>query len=383
MLANKMFSELDKIDKNLGDTVTFDTPPLVDSTATIAFGTFGDVQQNQVSLVVDQQAAVPIGVSNLERIFNLERYMTEIGKSAIAVLSTKIGENIALNNVNHTNRTFGDGTAAGINSYQELAQAVANYRNAGNPVTDEICGIIPDVAEPAIIGDGLNKFALNRNNEIANSWELGEFTGVKWYRSNLLPVHTAGTVGQDASTLTVVSSTTTQLTLSGATASDADAIKAGDVLTFQDGVTGQPNMRFLTYFGNHITNQLVQVRATADAGADGAGQVVVNIAPALISTPGDKTQNINNPVAAGMELKVLNSHTAGLLFSKRALMLAMPKLPPTNPFESGTETDPMTGASLRSYYGHIIGQASDGYAHDCIWGTVLVDIYGMRLAFPA
>lgn len=377
-LANKEYNELNKVPKNLGDTVTFDLPPFVQGTESLAFGTYQSVTQVQWPLTVDKPYSVTIGMSNEEKIFNLETYMGSLGKSAIATISTYIGDKVGLNCIDHTYFTYGDGTQAGICSYTQLAQAVANYRNMGVPMTDEIVAIIPDVAVPAIIGSGVNQFAPARNDEAVNSWEIGAFANVKWYTSNQLPEHVAGTLGQSGNTLTVtsISGDGTSITFSGAPASDADALKVGDILTFQ-----QTTLRFTDYWGMVTTSQPVQVRVTDNnGGSSGGGSITVDVFPALIAT--GRGKNINTAITAGMTAKCKGNHRAGVLFCKRALFLAMPPLGNTSPYEGATETDPVTGASLRSFYGFLPTEGAYGYAHQVLFGSTLVDRYAMRLAFP-
>jgi hypothetical protein len=243
--------------------------------------------------------------------------------------------------------------------------------------------------QPAIIGSGLGQFAPRRNDEIANSWEVGGFgtPQVDYYVSNLLPIHTSGNVGINATTLTVVSvndptgANVTAITFSGATASDLDAIKSGDLGQFQDGVSGKKNLRYLTFVGHNVSGQPVQVRALADAAADVSGNVTVSIFPALQWTAG-ATQNLNTPIVAGMTMKFLPTHRAGLLYSGGAFFVSMPKLPDQYPFATSVEQDDMTGVSLRMSYGSIFAQNQMGIVHDCTWGSVLVPENSMRIIIP-
>ena len=73
------------------------------------------------------------------------------------------------------------------------------------------------------------------------SWEVGDFGTplVSYYQSNLMPIHVSGNTGVNQHTLTVVSTNdptgqnVTQITLySGAAASDANAVFAGDLFQF-------------------------------------------------------------------------------------------------------------------------------------------------------
>lgn len=411
-IANTRFKDFEKITANLGSVVTFDLPPRF-NTAQGLVAAFQPAVQRVLSLTCDQATNTSYAFTAQERIFNVEKdtesYMEMFGRSAVAEMGANIEANFALNANSHVPvntivngqtvptgalhtesgpfRFFGDGLSP-INSFQQLAQMIANFKNFGS-VQQGIKVILPDVNIPPIVGTGLNQFAPKRNDDISMSWEVGEFgtPPVMYYQSNLLPTHTAGTVGNSAQTLTVVSvddptgNAITQITFSGATPNDANAIKSGDLLQFQDNVAGKTNLRYLTFIGHTISAQPVQIRATADAAADGSGNVVVNIAPTLQSTTGG-TQNINATIIAGMQAKALPNHKCGLVIGGDALYIAMPRLPDQYPFPTAAEYDPDTGVSLRMTYGSLFGQNQMGMIHDSTWGSVLVPEYSMRIAFP-
>lgn len=411
-ISNTRFKDFENITANLGSVVTFDLPPRFLSAQGLV-ASFQPAVQRVQSLTCDQATNTSYAFTAQERIFNVEKdtesYMEMFGRSAVAEMGANIEANLALNANSHVPvntvvngqtvptgalhtesgpfRFFGDGLTA-VNSFQQLAQMIANFKNFGS-VQQGIKVILPDVNIPPIVGTGLNQFAPNRNNDIAMSWEVGEFgtPPVMYYQSNLLPIHTAGNVGINGTTLTVTSTNDptgaaiTQITFSGAGVSDADAIKSGDLLQFQDNVSGQPNLRYLTFIGHVISNQPVQVRATADAASSGGGSVVVNITPTLQATSGSG-QNINANIVAGMQVKALPSHKCGLVIGGDAFYLAMPRLPDQYPYPTAAEYDPDTGVSMRMTYGSLFGQNQMGMVHDSTWGSVLVPEYSMRIAFP-
>jgi hypothetical protein len=380
-LANKKFKDFEKIEANLGDTVTFDLPPRYTTSPSLV-AVFQDSEQRVQSLTIGKAANTAYQFSAQEFIFNAERYMNKFGKSAVLEIGTQVESDVARVNIDNTYRFFGDAVTP-INSYTQLAQALALFRTCGS-AKDNTRGIVPDINIPAITGTGLQQFTLARNNQIAMSWELGAFSRCEWYQSNLLPIHQAGNVGEDALTLTFVSvdPTGTLVTFSGAAASDPDAIKAGDLFQFNDGVPGFSNMRYLTFIGHVPSASPVQFRAEANAASNAGGQVTVTVFPALISTVGSKNQNLNQPLVAGMQAKVLPSHRAGLIYSGDALYLGMPRLPEEVPFPTSNKMDSDSGASMRMYYGSLFGQNQRGFIHDVIWGSTLVDEYSMRLVFP-
>lgn len=402
--ANTKFKDFDKIQANLGSTVTFDLPPRF-TTVSGLVASFEPAVQRVLQLVADQSNNTSFAVTSQQRIFNLEKgeedYMRVFGKSAIAELANLVEQNIALNwasgvvsqldgslnSFSGPYRFYGDGSTP-LSSYQQLAQAVMFFKNYGS-VAEGMKIYLPDTVIPSIVGSGLNQFVPNRNDDIAMSWEVGDFGTplVHYYQSNLMPIHVSGNTGINAQILTVVSTNdptgqnVTQITVSGATVSDANAVKSGDVFQFQDGVAGQPNMRYLTFIGHAPSANPVQFRATADAGSNGAGVVVLSISPSLNSA-GGANQNLNNPIAAGMKLLTFPSHRCGGILGGDALFIAMPQLPEQSPFDTANEYDPDTAASLRLTYGSLFGQNQTGMIYDEVHGSVLVPEYSMRFLVP-
>lgn len=390
--CNKRFRDFNTLVANLGDTVTYDLPPRMVSQPGLVVASYLGVQQRVRSLTVggtdangNQQAAnVPFAFTAQELIFNIDNndYREKFEMSAMTELGAQIESSVASTILTGPYRFYGDGVTA-INSFGQLASALAFFRNFGS-VNYMTRGYLSDLAVPSVVNTGLNQFVWDRNEQLANSWELGRFANCDWYQSNLLPVHISGDVGTLGQTLTVISISAdgTTLTMSGATPGDANAIFSNDLLQFQDGVGGQPNMRYLTFIGHLPSGNPVQVRATAAAGADGAGHVVVTIDPPLISTAGNVNQNINNPVAAGMQLKALPSHRRGLIASGDSMFLGMPQLPDQEPFPTANKADEMSGAALRFTYGSTFGQNQTGFIFDSIWGSDFVPEYQMAVIFP-
>lgn len=402
--ANTKFKDFDKIQANLGSTVTFDLPPRATTVAGLVAAWQPAVQRVQ-QLVCDQANNSSFAVTSQQRIFNLEKgeedYMRVFGKSFIAELATQVEGNVAknwdssvrsqldgtLNTFSGPYRYYGNGTTA-LTSYQQLAQAIMFFKNYGS-VAEGIKVYLPDTVVPSVVGNGLNQFVPHRNDEIAMSWEIGDFGTplVSYYQSNLMPIHVSGNTGVNQQTLTVVSTNdptgqnVTQITVSGATASDADAVFSGDLFQFQDGVSGQPNMRYLTFIGHFPSANPVQFRVTADAAANASGDVVLNITPAL-NWAGGQNQNLNNPIAAGMQILGVPSHRAGGILGGDAFYLAMPQLPEQSPYDTANEYDDDTGVSMRLTYGSLFGQNQTGMVYDETHGSVIVPEYSMRYVIP-
>ncbi|CAB4127670.1 Major capsid protein Gp5 [uncultured Caudovirales phage] len=384
--ANMKFQRFnDDVPKNLGDTVSFDLPPRFTTTNSLVV-TFQSATQRVQQLTVNKEASTAYEFTAQQFIFNVRDYMRVFGKSAIAELGTQVETDVASLAETNTFRFYGDGVTA-ISTYLQLANALAFFRNFG-AAKDNTMGYLSDLTFPLIVNSGLNQFTPMRADREAMSWEIGDFSKCKWYQSNLLKTHMAGTEGNAGSVLTVVSVVTNseggviQITFSGtAAASDPNSIKAYDKFQFSDGVSGQPDLRFRTFIGHVISQSPVQFRATADAASTSGSDVTVNIYPALQASPG-QDQNINYAIVAGMQVTVLPDHRCGLIMAGNPLFLAMPKLPEEVPFPTSVQQDPDSGASIRQYYGSLFGQNQRGMVHDIIWGKTLVDEYSMMVALP-
>ena len=411
--ANTKFKDFEKVQANLGSSVTFDTPPRATTSAGLVAKWQPAIQEVE-TLTCDQAFNSSFTVTAQQRIFNLEKgedeYIEVFGKSFLTELANEVEGNLALNCISavpvmvvnaegesvptgqyHTEsgpfRFFGDGLTQ-LTSYQQLAQMIMLFKNFGS-VSHGIKVYLPDTVYPAIVGTGLNQFAPERNNEIAMSWEVGEFgtPRVKYYQSNLLPIQFAGNVGENQTVLTLVSTNdptgqnVTQLTFSGAGASDADAIKMGDMFQFNDGVSGFRNMRYLTYIGHKISANKVQNRIVADAASNSSGVVTVNLAWPL-NWAGGQTQNLNQALQPGMQVTFLPSHKAGLVVGGDAFYIAMPQLPDQRPFDTANEYDPETAVSLRMTYGSIFGANQKGIIYDETHGSLAVKQYCVRVIVP-
>lgn len=410
-LSNKKFMNFqDSAPGNLGQTVTFELPPRQTSRSSLVWDP-QIIQQRVQNLTVDKQWSIAVNYTTQQFVYNVKDYMQRVGEGILEELGSNVEEWLALNIVSgtpvyatstpyaptgalHTEsgpyRYFNSPNTP-VNSYQQLASFLTYFRNYG--AAQNVKAIISDIAYPSIVGTGLNQFVTRRNEEIAMSWELGRFSNCDFYQSNMLPLHVSGNAGNNGTILTVVSTNDatgeniTQITFSGATASDPNVVFSGDVGRFIDGVSGQPNLRYLKFVGHSISSNPVQVRATANSGADGSGNVTVNILAGsnnqgLCSQSGNPNQNILYNIVAGMQFKFEASHKAGLIYSGNALFLAMPTLPDQRPFDTANKRDPHTAAAWRMTYGSVLGQNQALLGYDGLTGSTLVPEYSARILFP-
>lgn len=383
--SNMKFKDFQTLIGQLGTTVNFDLPPrFVGVNSLIA--NFESAAQRLQPLSVTEQFSVSYSFSAQQLIFNVEDYMQQFGLGAVVQIGNTVGASVAQNSLSAPFRLFGDGRTA-INSYQQYSQALANFRNFGDPGYPT-CVYVDDVSIPAVIGSGLQQFATDRNNDIANSWELGKFSNAEFYSTNLLPVHMAGAYGQGAGitlTITAISPDGTTITFSSAGGAEAVALAKYDILTLDpQGVAG---LYFLQFTGYQPSAQKVQVRVQENASGSGGGAVTATVYPPLVSAVDDPTnssKNINLSLAdlVGVTATIAGNHRRGLITGGAAMFLAMPRLPDMDPFPTGNETDVKSGVSMRQYYGSQFGQNVQAMVHDVIWGSTAVPEYTMGIAYP-
>lgn len=382
---NTKFKDFQDRPGNLGGTVDFDLVPRSYANDGLVVASFDAVEQRKRTLTVDTSKNINWAMDASQLIFNIDNndYRDKFEASAVAEFGDVVEEDIASQILPDTYRFYGNGVTP-INSFPQLSKALAYFRNYGSVKTDYQF-YLDDIAEPDIAGSGLSQFVIDRNELLASTWKVGKYNNCDFFRSNHLPIQTAGTLGEDGTVLTITSFVTdadggvSSITCSGA-GTDADAIKENDLGQFQDNVAGETNIRFRKFTGHGPSSNPVQIRATADA-ASSAGNVTFTISPKLYSAAG-KNQNITTAVSAGMQIVFLPSHRAGLICSGSPLFLGMPALPDPIPFPSSNAYDDETGVSMRFYYGTKLGENVYGYILDAQWGKKFVDEQCMRVIFP-
>jgi len=391
--SNKKFMNFQNEVGQLGTTVGFSLPYRVTANNSLAGG-FQPAEQRKKTMTVDTPWSVKLAYNDLEWLYNFDKYQDDIQKSVVAELGVKAEMTIASKIVPNTFRYYTKAGSTTIDSFQKLSEAITQFRTFGAAPYNTM-GFLPDIDVDPIIGSGLSQFVPDRNEKLALDWKLGTYKGVPWHQSNLLPVHTAGNVGQLGTTLTVTTEATnaagaiTGITVSGAT-TDPDAIKANDVFTFNDPTSGT-KPRFLTFIGHEISSAVVQNSAVADAASvtnlmDITFSYPLYPTPDLVATAANK-RNLNVNTLVGLTLNVEPSHRVGFLISGDAMYCAMPRLPETNPYDSKSVIDPSTGAAMRMYWGFIPapGETSaptQGVVHDFVQGAEIVNEYAFRLCFP-
>ncbi len=417
-MMNRKFQNFQDQRGNLGSATLLSLPSRFGAAQGLV-ANFQGVQMNQQTLTCDQAVNVAYGFNAQDRLFTVDKpgvseYMDSFGSAAMAEIATYMEANLALHfasaapvNTIIDNQTVATGALhtesgpfrfanyiSGLTTMQQLNQIVEDFLSFGAAKGNLKCAL-PNNIYPAIVQSGFTQFATNRNNEMANSWDMGKVDQCEFYKSNLLPTHISGTVGNasgSSNQLTVVSTDDptgqliTQITFSGAGVSDPVAILSGDRAQAVDGVSGKTNQRFLTYTGGILTTLPTQFRVIGNAASDGSGNVTVSIYPYLSVQKVPKSSDvmgINTNILAGMKFAFVPNHRVACLMSGDPFYLSNPMLPDLTPFPSASAMHPDTRLTLQTTYGTLFGQNFQGYVTQTTWGAILTPAYSEAILLPA
>lgn len=399
------------VPNNLGDTITFRRPYQYRTQNSLVANNQA-IEQLVQTLSVTNVSLTDTSFSDQNYIFNLEDYMEEIGRSRMIEMGISIERDLftqfaAEFRVNNDQspvngqvvdvgsgpfRFYSNGWAIGdtvippYNDVTQLASSRVLFRNFGASPTNCI-SIIPDTVEPGIVGNALNQFVVDRNEDYGMTWKIGSQGGCRYFSTSLLPTHEAGVVGNNGEILTLTGTNEnngiiTELTFSGATPNQAGAVLYADRLRFDPSTAF--NFRYLAWNGKQLTVVPVDVRATADVDSDGAGNVTIPIFPALNLNATQPGQNIPFSPPVGITAGILPTHRVGCMMSGNPFYFACPQLPSQEPFPTVVVNDETYGhLSLRHYYGTVFKQNLKSDVIDTIYGSTLVPENCMAMIFPA
>jgi hypothetical protein len=382
--ANTKFVDFEKTTGNLGAEIKLELPFRFTTTPTLV-SKIQPLKQRYVSLVTDQSASVDYAMSAEEMTYNFANNRERVGKAAITELSAYVEKNVASRIPDFTYRFFGDGKTT-FASLEDLEKMLITYREVGTSSPSLNC-YSSDLYLLKARSGMLNQFTPIRNDKLARRYEIGDYNYTNFYRSNMLPIHEAGDIGQKGTVLTIegtddpTGKKITQLQLSGDTAPGSVAFKKNDLIQFQD-VPGIPNVRFLTDVGHAPSNCPVQCRVTSDATVSDKGSLTINIDPILCADPTDSDWNITTNIVKGMKIQTAPSHRAGLLIGGDAFYVAMPALPAERPNDSVSKYDSDTGVAIRVTYGTVAGSNVFGFHYSALWGTLMVPNRCIRILHP-
>ncbi len=249
---------------------------------------------------------------------------------------------------------FYTGTAGvAINSFTTVDLAGAKLLEQGVNIASSAYLAMTVRDGSSLKGALLNNFTPVFNEDIVKNSAIGHLSYFDMFQSQNIKRHTsgAGPVTYSSDTLLVngAVSSGSSIVMDGATASISDYFVVGDVFSIAGVQSVNP-------VGRAATGQDMQFVVTANASSDGAGNITVQVAPAIISDTSNPNRNVSNAIPNDAPVTMVGSHNVNVAYPERGLDIVCPPLYKLQVPYASVARDPETGLSLAvTQTGDILG----------------------------
>ena len=267
-----------------------------------------DISQTTQSITMATQRGVDIDVSSIDHTLSVEDFEENVLKNAMTRLAAEV-EYIVLSNVYKDVFNFtGTGGSAIItklaihNAYARLSQGLA-------PVSDRHL-----VIDSPNMATAVNSFAtyFHPADEVEKAFNdglVGHAAGFKWWETNMVPSHTAGTRATTAlcNTSTGITSGTATIATTGG---GAATFTVGDVITVGDvyAINRETKNRY-----THLQPFVVTAAATEVAGA-----VTLSVSPTPVTSGAKQNVELVSPGASKTVTRTVNGAASSAIIQPMA-----------------------------------------------------------------
>lgn len=283
-----------------------------------------DVTEGTTTLVVNNQRGVDFEFSSTELTLSIGELSERVIKPAMIRLANEVDSSIQALYKNVWNWVGTPGQT--VNSYSDFTVGPQRLDEMAVP-TDERCSTLAPADWWAMSSSLANLTAQSTTAETAlRKARLGMLGNVDTYMTQNVQTHTVGLKGgtplvngaAQQTTYAASKDTNTQSLITDGWTNSVVALEAGDVFTIAGVYAVNPVTKAVLPYLQQFVN-------TAQATANGSGQVTLTISPAMILT--GAYQNISAAPADNAALTVLGTASTGyvqnMVFHKNAFALAM------------------------------------------------------------
>lgn len=310
----------------VGDTISIRRPEdgQVRTGATLSTT---DVIEGKVQLTIDQQVGSDFQFSSTDLTLKIDDLSERVIRPRMINIINYVAADVLTQMYRGVYNWVGT-PGQTINSFADFAKAPERLDEMSVPVEDR-CAILSPADHWAMVGAAT---ALSNVGGAENSAYrkglIGELGGVDTYRSQVVPTHTCGTrdnstplvngASQNVTYDTAKNTWTQSLILDGL---DAGAtVKAGDVFTIA-------SVYMVNQKTKATTDILQQFVITADATADGSGNLTVTVSPPIISASGQPHRTVSAAPADNAAITFVGTASTGykqnIAFHKNTMALAV------------------------------------------------------------
>ena len=249
---------------------------------------------------------------------------------------------------------FFTGTAGTpINSYTTVDLAGAKLMEQSVNISSDAYVAMTVRDGSSLKGALLNQFTPLLNEEIVRQSAIGHLSYFDVFQSQNLVRHIAGAGPTlhpgDALLVNNAVGSGNIIVMDGATASVVGYFLPGDLIS----IAGVQSVNPISRAG---TGQDMQFVVTAPANSDVGGNIVVQVAPSIISSTSSPLQNVSNPIPNNAVVTMIPSYNVNVAYPSRALDIVCPPLYKLQVPYASVAIDPETGLSLAvTQTGDILG----------------------------
>lgn len=283
-----------------------------------------DVTEKTFPLSVDQQVGVDFQFTALDLTLNIKELAERVMKPAMVAVVNAIDGDLMSLYKNVWNWVGTPGT--NVSSFGAFGRAGQRLDEMAVP-NDDLKSVLSPADHWATLGTVTGLYVTDAAKSALRKAKLGEIGSIDTYKSQSVPTHTVGTKGgaptvnggaQGNTYATVGSTMIGSLITAGWTASQAAALKAGDVFTIAGVFAINP-------VSKAVLPYLQQFVVQADTASDGAGAATISYAPAIIASGAFQTVSAvpANGAAIVVNGTAATGYSQNLAFHKNAFTLAM------------------------------------------------------------
>jgi hypothetical protein len=327
----------------IGQTIKVKKPPKYTASSGAAITAFQDTAEEEVSLTVDQRFKVSVQFSTQELTQDLTSFKERVVKPAVVPLSDKIDDSIAGLHVDLHHAVGTAGTT--MATFEDMQKIDTRFVQIAAP-PDKRCSIFDPDNYAGLVSGAKSHFEQSIVKDALKNNYLGRYSNIDTFRAVHVKTHTNGAW---AGTPLVDGAAQTGATLNVKDFTALTTMKDGDIFTIADVYDVNP-------INKQTYNYLKQFVVTADAAADGSGDVALTISPSIV-TSGAK-QNVSAGPADGAAITLdsgtgSGTHQANFAFTKQTFALAcVPLVDAGGGAISTTVSSKAAGLSIRmvEYY---------------------------------
>ncbi len=300
--------------------------------------------ETSVPVTLDTQYGCDVSFTTKELTLDIDSFSDRVLKPQIATVANMIdrdGMELYKDIYNHVGTP---GTTPNTNLTYLMAGVKMD--NEAAPVDDQRCCVINPLAQATISNANLTlQNPAKTISDQYHSGRMGRALGFKFEMDQNVVSHTIGTYAANVAGGAVLAngavSSGSSIALDGWTS--ADQLKAGDIITFAGVYAVNPQNR-------QSTGELRQFVVTANATANGSGDMTVSVSPALVTS--GQNQTVTGGIADNAVVSVFGaSNTAtpqNLAFHKDAFTFACADLElPSGVWMAKRVTSKRLGMSMR------------------------------------